>query len=138
MKRWVNYLRTGLYMAISSSLLGWTCPSVVTAHSHSPESPQFTSYLVTNLVANEGTARNYDPHLVNPWGLVISKADHLYASNNGSSLLTAYSGRGEVRDFVLNAHSRPTGLVTNNSHEYFTIPNTMHITAFIAATELTH
>ena len=84
-------------------------------------------YKQTNLVSDvPGLAAVTDPHLVNPWGLISSGASPWWVADNGTGLLTLYTGAGQIVPLVVTVPtpvggvppSAPTGVVFNGTSDF--------------------
>jgi uncharacterized protein (TIGR03118 family) len=72
------------------------------------------SYTVTPLVSDQpGVAANFDPNLVNAWGLTASATSPWWVVDNGTDLSTLYRGDGTPQALVVQVDGGPTGAVFN-------------------------
>jgi uncharacterized protein (TIGR03118 family) len=105
-------------------------------------------FLQTNLVSDiKGLAQNFDPNLVNPWGLTASPAGPFWVANNNSGTSTLYNGQGVPQPpgnpLVVNipaadgvSMGSPTGTVFNSSAGFRVSENGVSAPAlFLFATE---
>jgi uncharacterized protein (TIGR03118 family) len=86
--------------------------------------PAHAGFLKVNLVSDQaGHAAIVDPNLVNSWGLALS-GGALWASNNGTSTSTLYSGGVNGSSFMKDGlevkvpGGSPTGVVFNTTHDF--------------------
>ena len=109
------------------------------AKSKNPTNPGYTEL---DIVSDTGGAANHtDPRLINAWGLGVSKST-IWVSDNGTGLVTSYSGVGSPSKVAVHVPApgggdgTPTGLVMNNTDQ-FVITNGAKSAAatFLAATE---
>ena len=104
------------------------------------------NYLQTNLVSSvQGLAANFDPKLINPWGLTTSPTSPFWVSDDGSGFSTLYNTQGQKNTFVGNvvvppnpsgppgALGTPSGIVANSTSGFDVVPNKP--AAFLFATE---
>ncbi len=82
------------------------------------------SFLVTPLVADQGTAVTLDPNLINSWGIAFGPTGLLWVANNGTGTATVYNGNGtKVPTTVTIPGARgapgvPTGVVLNSTPDF--------------------
>lgn len=114
--------------------------------SHTLSARQFAQL---NLVSDiPGFARNFDSHLVNPWGLVSNKNGSIQVANNGTGTSTAYTPEGDffpnsVTPLVINipgpgnvGTGTPTGIALNRTNHFLITKNLVTAPAtYIFATE---
>jgi uncharacterized protein (TIGR03118 family) len=80
------------------------------------------AYVVTPLVSDSGTtAPLTDASLVNGWGLSAGPTTPWWASDNGTSLSTLYSGTGAKTPLTVSVPGSPTGTVFNGSATDFVV-----------------
>jgi uncharacterized protein (TIGR03118 family) len=88
------------------------------------------------------SAPNTDPNLVNPWGVSRSSSGPWWVSDNGSGLVTLYTGTGSVVPLVVTIpHAQagsgtlgsPTGTIFNGTKEFAIAPGEPAL--FLFATE---
>jgi len=94
------------------------------------------NYLQTNLVSSvQGQAANFDPNLLNPWGLSYGPTSAFWASDNDANLATLYNGQGAVQGLVVKIPTAsggapvpgttgPTGTVFNTAGSGFNVSET--------------
>jgi uncharacterized protein (TIGR03118 family) len=79
-------------------------------------------YAVNPLVSDGGaTAPSTDASLVNGWGLSAGPTTPWWASDNGTSLSTLYSGTGAKTPLTVSVPGSPTGTVFNGSAADFAV-----------------
>jgi uncharacterized protein (TIGR03118 family) len=82
------------------------------------------SFVVTSLVADQGSAVTIDPNLINPWGIAFGPTGLLWVSNNGTGTATVYNGNGTK--VALNVtipganggQGVPTGVILNSTLDF--------------------
>jgi uncharacterized protein (TIGR03118 family) len=80
------------------------------------------AFIVTPLVSDGGTtAPSTDASLVNGWGLSAGPTTPWWASDNGTSLSTLYSGTGAKVPLTVSVPGGPTGTVFNGSATDFAV-----------------
>jgi uncharacterized protein (TIGR03118 family) len=80
------------------------------------------AYTVNPLVSDGGTtASSTDAALVNGWGLSAGPTTPWWASDNGTSLSTLYSGTGAKVPLTVSVPGSPTGTVFNGSDTDFVV-----------------
>jgi uncharacterized protein (TIGR03118 family) len=80
------------------------------------------AYNVNPLVSDVGTTAPFtDPSLVNGWGLSAGPTTPWWASDNGTSLSTLYSGTGAKTPLTVSVPGSPTGTVFNPSATDFVV-----------------
>jgi uncharacterized protein (TIGR03118 family) len=80
------------------------------------------AFTVNPLVSDGGAAASLtDPSLVNGWGLSAGPTTPWWASDNGTSLSTLYSGTGAKTPLTVSVLGAPTGTVFNGSATDFVI-----------------
>jgi uncharacterized protein (TIGR03118 family) len=106
--------------------------------------PATAEFLQTNLVSDiQGLALNFDPNLVNPWGLTASANGPFWVSDNNAGVSTLYNGQGVPQSLVVaipqpdgSPGGAPTGVVFNSSPGFKVSENGVSGTSlFIFATE---
>jgi uncharacterized protein (TIGR03118 family) len=106
------------------------------------------TFLQTNLVSDiRGLALNFDPNLVNPWGIAASPTGPFWVADNGSGVSTLYNGQGVPQPannpLVVNIPQpdgtpggTPTGTVFNGTSGFKVSENGVSgASVFIFATE---
>ena len=101
-----------------------------------------TMFVETDLVSNVlGLAAQFDPNLVNPWGLAYSATSPFWVADNGTGVSTLYDGVGVPQGLVVTVPppgggqppSKPTGIVFNGGAGFEVEP--AKAARFIFATE---
>ena len=82
---------------------------------------QANPYTVHPLVSDGTSAPSSDANLVNGWGLSDGPTTPWWASNNGTSTSTLYSGTGSKVPLTVTVTGGPTGTVFNANAADFTI-----------------
>lgn len=85
-----------------------------------------TDFAVSNLVSDQaGQAKNTDPNLVNPWGLVTSPRGTVRVADNGTGVSTSYAGDGTPQSSPAitipapgGGTAAPSGAVTNRTDDF--------------------
>ena len=99
-------MRKHMVLGVSLALLGG--PALA-------QSPAVTSFKIVNLVSDQsGKAKNFDPNLVNPWGLAQGPgSDPIWAADNVTNVSTVYAQKtGKVNSLVVTIpDGAPTGIV---------------------------
>jgi uncharacterized protein (TIGR03118 family) len=111
------------------------------------------AFLQTNLVSDiRGLAENFDPNLINPWGLTASPKGPFWVSDNNAGVSTLYNGQGvpqppgnnpPLTPLVVTIPSAdgmstgsPTGIVFNSSSGFKVSENGVSAASvFLFATE---
>ena len=74
--------------------------------------PPGNAYTVTPLVSDvPGAAPNFDPNLVNGWGLARSATSPWWVADNGTDKSSLYTGSGAVQALAPTVEGGPTGVV---------------------------
>jgi uncharacterized protein (TIGR03118 family) len=104
-----------------------------------------SAFLQTNLTSDiRGLALNFDPNLVNPWGLTAGARGPFWVSDNNAGVSTLYNGQGQAQSLVVSIPQpdgtpggTPTGVVNNSSPDFVVSEGTGPAgpAAFIFATE---
>ena len=103
--------------------------------------PPGNAYTVTPLVSDvPGAAPNFDPNLVNGWGLARSATSPWWVADNGTNISSLYTGSGAVQALAPAVEGRPTGVVFAGIAGNFLVgstasPTTLAPAAFIFASE---
>jgi uncharacterized protein (TIGR03118 family) len=107
----------------------------------SAAAPPGNAYAVTPLVSDvQGAAPNFDPHLVNGWGLARSATSPWWVADNETNLSSLYTGSGTVQALAPTVEGGPTGVVFAGIAGNFLVgttasPTTLAPAAFIFASE---
>ena len=99
--------------------------------------------LTVDIAATSPTAPNFDPNLVNAWGLARGSTSFFWISDNGTGLSTLYNGAGARNPLVVKiptqdgtGTSAPTGAISNYSSGFeVNGPGTGTPAAFLFCTE---
>jgi uncharacterized protein (TIGR03118 family) len=83
------------------------------------------NFTQTNLVSDTpGLAKNFDPNLVNPWGVAFSATSPFWVSNNASGVTTLYNSDGVKQALVVTIPGvggnpgEPTGVIFNSGTSF--------------------
>jgi len=99
-------MRKHMLLGVSLALLA--CPALA-------QVPAATAFKIVNLVSDQsGQAKNFDPNLVNAWGLAQGPGkDPIWSADNGTGVSTVYAqGTGKVQSLVVTIpDGAPTGIV---------------------------
>ncbi len=82
------------------------------------------SFVVTPLVADQGSAVTIDPSLINPWGIAFGPTGLLWVANNGTGTSTVYNGNGTKVALhvaipgVNGGQGVPTGVTLNSTVDF--------------------
>jgi uncharacterized protein (TIGR03118 family) len=83
------------------------------------------NFTQTNLVSDTpGLAKNFDPNLVNPWGVAFSASSPFWVSNNATGLATLYNSDGVKQALVVTIPGvggnpgEPTGVIFNGGTSF--------------------
>jgi uncharacterized protein (TIGR03118 family) len=103
--------------------------------------PPGNAYAVMPLVSDlQGAAPNFDPNLVNGWGLARSATSPWWVADNGTNKSSLYTGSGTVQSLAPTVEGGPTGVVFAGIAGSFLVgttvsPTTLAPAAFIFASE---
>jgi uncharacterized protein (TIGR03118 family) len=85
-----------------------------------------TAYVVTNLVSNGAVdAPNFDPNMVNTWGVAFNPTGLVWVTNNRTGTSTLYDGQGVPNSLIVNVPPAsgggtglPTGIVFSGTDDF--------------------
>jgi uncharacterized protein (TIGR03118 family) len=131
-------------MSVPQQLRGWITAATIRAMAvFLMILPGFAQhYTRTDLTADSAvtsaTAANFDPNLVNSWGLSRSSGSAWWISDNGTGLSTLYDGSGVPQSLVVtippkdaNGRATPTGTVFNYTSAFQVAPDVKAIFLFV-------
>jgi len=135
----VRNVARGLAGAAFTLLLGFTVPAV--AQHYTRVDLTSDQGVIAPAVAEGSSHINYDPNLLNSWGLARSATSAWWIADNHAGVSTLYDGNGVPQPLVVSipppkdatGGAAPTGTVFNATTAFQVAPNQQAI--FIFATE---